>query len=94
MGREATHQIYIVQDPGFCGGKPRIDGTRLKVQHIAVEFERMGMSPDQICSEHPGLTLAQVHAALSYYYDYKTEIDAQIRADHNFAEQMHRSQSA
>jgi len=26
----------------------------------------------------PHLTLAQIHAALSYYYDHKAEFDAQI----------------
>ena len=91
MGPEATQQIYIVQEPGICGGQPRIAGTRLKVQHIAVEYEYMGWSPDQICSEHPGLTLSQVHAALAFYYEHKAEIDAKIRADEEFADQMRKN---
>jgi uncharacterized protein (DUF433 family) len=69
-------------------GQPRIAGTRLKVQQIALEYERLGWSPDQICEAHPGVTLAQVHAAMSYYYDHKREIDQAIREDIEFAERL------
>jgi len=88
MNPEATDQIYIVQDPGICGGKPRIKGTRIKVQHVAVEYEYMGWMPDKICDAHPHLTLAQVHAALAYYYDHKPQIDADMRADEDFISQL------
>ena len=47
---------------------------------IAVEYERMGMSPDEIVDAHPHLTLAQAHDALSYYYENVEEINAEIRA--------------
>ena len=30
---------------------------------------------------HPDLTLAQIHAALAYYYDHKAELDAQSERD-------------
>ena len=39
------------------------------------------MSPDEIVSAYPGLTLADVHAALAYYYADRETIDAHIRAD-------------
>lgn len=79
---------YVVQDDGICGGKPRIAGTRLKVQHIVVEYERLGMSPDEICDAHPGLTLAAVHSAIAYYYDNRCEILDAIRNDEEFAESV------
>jgi uncharacterized protein (DUF433 family) len=81
---------HIVRDEGICGGQPRIAGTRLKVQQIALEYERFGWTPDQICDAHPGVTLAQVHAAISYYYDHKEEIDQTIREDREFAERLMR----
>jgi uncharacterized protein (DUF433 family) len=81
---------HIVRDEGICGGQPRIAGTRLKVQQIALEYERLGWAPDQICDAHPGVTLAQVHAAISYYYDHKEEIDQTIREDREFAERLMR----
>jgi uncharacterized protein (DUF433 family) len=88
MSSSDTRSAYIAQDEGICGGQPRIAGTRLKVQQIALEYERLGWTPDQICEAHPGVTLAQVHAAMSYYYDHKREIDQAIREDKEFAERL------
>ena len=78
----------IVRTPGTCGGKPRIDGHRIKVEHIAVCYERLGMSPDEIVDEHPTITLAQVHAALAYYFEHKTEVDADIEEGQRFVEEL------
>jgi uncharacterized protein (DUF433 family) len=88
MSSSLVQQTYIGQDKGICGGQPRIDGTRIKVQHITLEYERLGWSADQICDAHPGLTLAQVHAAISYYYDHREEIDESIRKDEEFANRL------
>jgi uncharacterized protein (DUF433 family) len=57
----------IVQTPGVCGGRPRIAGHRITVQNIAIDFNA-GMKPEDIISEKPYLTLAQVYASLAYYY--------------------------
>jgi uncharacterized protein (DUF433 family) len=81
---------HITRTPGICGGKPRIAGHRLKVQHIVVEHEHMGMTPDQICDAHPGLTLGEVHAALAYYFDHLEEINAHIKTDEEFVEEFKR----
>ena len=35
-------------------------------------------SPEAIHIQHPDLSLAQIHAALAYYYDHKAEFDAEI----------------
>jgi uncharacterized protein (DUF433 family) len=78
----------IVRTPGTCGGKPRIDGHRIKVAHIAICHERMGMSADEIVTGHPTITLAQVHSALAYYYEHKDEIDAEIEEGERFVEEL------
>ena len=88
MSSSVVQQTYIVQDKGICGGQPRIAGTRIKIKHIALEYEKLGWSADQICDAHPGLTLAQVHAAMSYYYDHKEEIDESTRRDEEFANRL------
>lgn len=88
MSSSVVKQTYIVQDKEICGGQPRIAETRIKVQHIALEYERLGWSADQICDAHPGLTLAQVHAAISYYYDHREKIDESIRKDEEFADRL------
>ena len=46
------------------------------------------MSAVEIVAQHPGLTLADVHAALADYHDHRAEIDADIRADEEFVQQL------
>lgn len=70
----------IICTPGTCGGRPRIAGTRITVENIAIDFNA-GMSPQQIIDERPHLTLAQIYAALTYYYANKKQIDAEIAAE-------------
>jgi uncharacterized protein (DUF433 family) len=85
---ETLEMPRIVRTPGTSGGKPRIDGHRIKVEHVAICHERMGMSPDEIVSAHPSITLAQVHAALAYYHEHKAEIDADIAEGKRFVEEL------
>jgi uncharacterized protein (DUF433 family) len=70
------------------GQKACIAGTRISVQDIYVWHELMGKSPDQIASEYPFLTLAQVHSALAYYYDNAEEIREQVKRGRDEAERM------
>ena len=81
-----TNHIEIT--PGICGGKPRIAGHRIKVQNIVIWYERMGMSPDEMVYHYPSITLAEVHAALAYYYDHLEEIRKDIEDDEVFAKEM------
>src|SRR5262245_45101534 len=74
----AADRVRIVSTPGTCGGRPRIDGHRITVEDIAVWRERLGMSPDEIVSAYPTLTLSDVHAALGYYYENRGQIDTDI----------------
>lgn len=83
---------HVTQTPGICSGKPRIAGHRITVQHIAIEHERLGKSPDEICDDHPGLSLGEVHAALAYYFDHREEILGAIAADEKFVEEFRRQQ--
>jgi uncharacterized protein (DUF433 family) len=82
----STEHIEIT--PGICAGKPRIAGHRIKVQHVVIWHERMGMSPEEIVEEHPGVTLADVHAALAYYHDHREQIQADIEEGEEFAEKL------
>ncbi|HVC97749.1 MAG TPA: DUF433 domain-containing protein [Pirellulales bacterium] len=74
--------------PGFCGGKPHIIGHRIKVQHIAVWHERMGMTAEEIVVTYPTISLPAVFAALAYYHSHRAEIDADIRADATLVAEM------
>ena len=56
-----------------------IDDTNTKVIEVALDMIAHGWSPEEIHFQHSHLSLAQIHAALAWYYDHKTEMDAQIR---------------
>jgi len=59
------------------GGEPIVAGTRTPVRAV-VEMWRLGVSPEEMLSHFPHLTLAQVFDALSYYADHQAEIQACI----------------
>ena len=80
-----TPHIAITQD--VAGGEPRIAGHRITVQDIVIWHERMGLSADEIASNH-GLSLAEIYAALTYYYDHRQEIDEAILADESYVAEL------
>ena len=71
---------HIEITPEVAGGKPRIAGHRITVQNIAIWHEWMGLSADEIAAEY-GLSLADVYAALAYYYDHRAEIEQAMADD-------------
>jgi uncharacterized protein (DUF433 family) len=79
---------HIESKPGVCGGKPCIAGTRIRVQDIYVWHELQGKSADEIVSDFKHLTMADVYAALSYYWDHRDEIQKQMADDKAFAESV------
>ena len=79
---------HIEITPGVCGGRPRIAGHRIRVQDVAVWHEQMGMSPDEIVSRYPNITLSDVYAALAYYHDHFQEIREHIRDDEELVREM------
>jgi uncharacterized protein (DUF433 family) len=85
---ESVISEHIDITPGVCGGKPRLAGHRIKVQDVVIWHEQMGLSPDEIISHYPTITLADVYAALAYYHDHREEIRQQIREDKAFAQQL------
>ena len=68
-----------------------VRGTGMKVSHLVLDV-RQGMTPQEIVTEYPHVTLAQIHAALSYYYAHQKTVDAQIREDQKYAEAMRQKQ--
>jgi hypothetical protein len=48
----------------------------------------MGKTPDQIVSEHPFLSLAQVHSALAFYFDHAEEIRSQLKRGREEADRI------
>jgi uncharacterized protein (DUF433 family) len=77
---DATIARHIESTPGVCGGKPRIAGSRIRVEDVYVWFELQGKSAEEIVSEHPQLTMADVFAAMTYYWDHRDEIHRDVQA--------------
>lgn len=65
-----------------------ISGTRIRVIDVYALAELQGLSPDEIVMAFPHLTLAQVHAALAYYFDHRTEIIQQLREEKEIGRQF------
>ena len=72
---------HIDITPGICGGRPRIAGSRIRVQDIVYWFEEQGASADEIVRHFPTITRADVFAALTYYWDHRDEIEQEIADD-------------
>jgi uncharacterized protein (DUF433 family) len=69
---------HISVDPKVFRGRPCIRGTRIPVDFIFDMRQRDGMSPEEIAEQFPWVTLSDVHAALSYYYDHREEIQRMV----------------
>jgi uncharacterized protein (DUF433 family) len=67
-----------------CDGSPTIAGTRTRVIDIAIEYEGLGRSPDEIMRSHPHVSLYHIHDALSYYYENREELDRKIKQNQEF----------
>ena len=74
--------------------KAYIVGTRLAVENIYVCHELQGMSPDEVAAAYPQVSLAQVHAALAYFFDHAEEVRGQLRRSEEFAAQSESEQGA
>src|SRR5215212_6199786 len=71
----------IVSSPEIRHGRPRIAGTGITVHRIAIMYNKLGYSPEEIVRNYPHLSLAGVHAALTYYHADQARIDAEIEAE-------------
>lgn len=78
----------VKRSKNMSGGNPVIKGTRIRVVDIGTEFEYLGMSPDEIVRAHPHISLAQVHAALSYFYKHIKEMREKIKKDEAYIEKL------
>ena len=78
---------HIESVPGRCGGRPCIVGTRIRVQDVVL-FKEDGMTPEEIARDFPQVTLADVHAALMFYYDNAAAINQDIREDEELVARM------
>ncbi len=60
-------------------GSAWVSGTKVKVIEIALDKLAHGSSPEEMHFQYPHLSLAQIHAALAWYYEHQSELDAEIQ---------------
>jgi uncharacterized protein (DUF433 family) len=77
----------ITSRPGVLGGKPCISGRRIAVEHIAVRHQQLGHSADEIATDYD-LDLADVYAALAYYFAHRQTIDQSTREGEDVARRL------
>jgi uncharacterized protein (DUF433 family) len=56
-----------------------ISDKKVKVIEAALDKLVHGSSPEEIHFQYPHLSLAQVYAALAYYYEHQNELDSEIQ---------------
>src|SRR5437867_7147294 len=83
MAARVLSHVYI-DDQGVA----RIEGTMTRVTQVALDKITQGWDADEIHAQYPYLSLAQIHAALSYYYDHQEELDAEIERRDREVERM------
>jgi uncharacterized protein (DUF433 family) len=69
----------LVTTPEVCGGRIRIEGTRITVHRIATLY-RQGQNAEDIAQTYPHLSLGQIYAALAYYHANRDEIESALAA--------------
>ena len=87
-----TEHPYVAVNRKICGGSPVVAGTRVRIVDIAIEYEYLSRTPDEIINAHPHLKLEQIHDALSYYYENRKEMDSKIKEDKEFIQKVSETQ--
>ncbi|WP_442484310.1 DUF433 domain-containing protein [Aeoliella sp. SH292] len=82
---------YIEARDEKCGGKPCIQGTRIRVHDIFAWHFLGGQSPVDILASYPELSLSSIHAAISYVLDHREEIEREIAEENVAFDQLKRN---
>ena len=77
----------ISKRPDFYEGEACIAGTGLRLRRIVIWYQ-LGYTPPEIAAKYPHISLAQVHAALAYYYANRQEIDAEIEDEEKLYKEL------
>ncbi len=91
MSQSVDIGSLIDRDPRIRGGRPKIAGTGVTVLRIA-GWHNQGFIPEEIAAKFGHISLAQVHAALAYYYSNKEEINVDVQAEERALEALMQAQ--
>jgi uncharacterized protein (DUF433 family) len=77
----------ISRRPDIRSGRPCVAGTGVSVRRIA-PWHNLGQIPEETARKFGHLSLAQIHAALAYYYANQAEIDADLETETSESEAL------
>jgi len=83
----STIHHVVLDDRGIAW----IDETNTKVIEVAADHLAHGTSPAEMHLQYPNLSIAQIHAALAYYYDHQADFDRQLAEQLREYEQLRAS---
>ena len=72
-----TLDAMLVKTPGVCGGRMRIDGTRITIHRMATLYKQ-GLNAEEIALNYSHLSLGQIYTALAYYHANREQIDIEL----------------
>ena len=75
-----------------ANGVAWITGANTKVVEVVLDKMAHNSSPEEMHEQYPHLSLAQIHAALSYYYENQAEVDADIERGNRYVEELRAQQ--
>jgi len=81
---QTTYEHIVLDDSNV----PLISSTTMKVVELVAEHLGYEWSPEELHSQHPYLSLGQIHSALAYYWDHKDDLDADIERRRSDADVM------
>jgi uncharacterized protein (DUF433 family) len=95
MDAQTTVEIgsLITRTPGIKGGTPHIAGTGVTVRTI-VRWHRSGLLPEEIAIRIGHISLAQVYAALAFYYANQEEMDREMAQEEEESDRIEREHLA
>ena len=83
-------ETNLVRTQGICGGRLRIDGTRMTVNQI-VTLHNRGLNAEQIVEQYPQRTLTEVYTVLAWYHTNRNSFDKELAAEAVAEEQAQRA---
>ena len=91
----ATIEIgsLITRTAGIKGGTPHIAGTGVTVRTVS-RWHRSGLMPEEIANRIGHLSLAQVHAALAFYYANQEAMDSEMAEEEAESDKIEREHLA
>ena len=93
MNMSTAINTLLVSSHDVCGGRLRIDGTRITVNQIVVLYKQ-GFNAEDIADQYPHLTLAQVYTALAHYHANRDEVEADLAAEKREASTLEKEHEA